>query len=106
MVGIDGGGTRGPETAEVFDATDQGADGAEGRAARAAEAYKFASCPVLLGGKFEGHEGCRVQVGVRASVPSETALVDDEVDVTDAEGGRFTAGRTGVFSGSKKEEEG
>ena len=52
MVGIDGGGTRGPETAEVFDATDQGVDGAEDRAARAAEADKFASCPVLLGGKF------------------------------------------------------
>ncbi len=106
MVGVDGGGTRGLEMVEVFDAMDQGTNGAENRAARAAETDKFSSCPVLLGGKFEGNEGGRVQVSVRAGVPSETALVDDEVDVADAEGGRFTAGRTGVFSGSKEEEEG
>ena len=52
MVGVDGGGTRGLKTVEVFDATDQGLNGAEDRAARAAEAYKFTSGPVLLGGKF------------------------------------------------------
>ncbi len=52
MVGVDGGGTRGLKTAEVFDATDQGLNGAEDRAARAAEAYKLTFGPILLGGKF------------------------------------------------------
>jgi hypothetical protein len=33
-------------------------------------------------------------------------LVDDEVDVAYAEGGRFTAGGTGIFSGSEEEEKG
>jgi hypothetical protein len=52
VVGIDGGDTRGLKAAEVFDVTDQGLNGVEDRAARAAEAYKFTSCPVLLGGEF------------------------------------------------------
>jgi hypothetical protein len=49
---VDGSGNRGLKMAEVFDVTDQGLNGAEDRAARAAEAYKFTSCPVLLGGEF------------------------------------------------------
>ena len=52
VIGVDGSGTRGLKTAEVFDATDQGLNGAEDRAAGAAEAYKFTFGPVLLGGKF------------------------------------------------------
>ena len=33
-------------------------------------------------------------------------MVDDEVDIAYAEGGRFTAGGTGIFSGSEEEEKG